>query len=416
MPPERTPDFVRLDGRIEKRGASVRVAISPSCSRRSTRRSRPRSPATNAERARCPACSARRPLCRRASSALSPCRASASKEDSDGRPSSCHSLLVRRATALALAVAACVPADEALPLGSAEFTVTGRGSPRTLLDDASTGGRSTRPLSPLVQDDDDREPDELRAVRVPRSWREDERRLRGHGGQRGAGLQRHQARRVSRRRDPARPAGRSNRARRGRDSRDLLALASGRPAHALLEATAVRRRARGQVEEETLHVRLRFDTERSAASFGGCRDAIRGTRIRPGARMPSSSRSRPRPSFAMPFRAMRLPLRRRSSDADRFGDDDGTVTMDELDALPAGRSRAGRAISSRTARRAARSATTSARSSSSRSRSATAASATATSRAPSSRDSLGDGPRPVCGDRRAPGPRAAGRSERAFER
>ena len=36
---------------------------------------------------------------------------------------------------LVLAAAACVPADEALPLGSAQFTVTGRGSPRVLSED-----------------------------------------------------------------------------------------------------------------------------------------------------------------------------------------------------------------------------------------------------------------------------------------
>ena len=34
-----------------------------------------------------------------------------------------------------LGAAACVPADQALPLGGAQFTVTGRGSPRVLGDD-----------------------------------------------------------------------------------------------------------------------------------------------------------------------------------------------------------------------------------------------------------------------------------------
>ena len=42
--------------------------------------------------------------------------------------------------ALIITSAACVPADENLPLGSAQFTITGRGSPR-LLDENLVDGR-----------------------------------------------------------------------------------------------------------------------------------------------------------------------------------------------------------------------------------------------------------------------------------
>ena len=41
---------------------------------------------------------------------------------------------------LLVAVAACVPADEGLPLGSAQFTITGRGSPRVLGGDRVLDG------------------------------------------------------------------------------------------------------------------------------------------------------------------------------------------------------------------------------------------------------------------------------------
>ncbi|HSO39762.1 MAG TPA: hypothetical protein VLT33_44855, partial [Labilithrix sp.] len=45
---------------------------------------------------------------------------------------------------LLASVVACVPADEGLPLGSAQFTITGRGSPRVLDQDVVLDGWTIR--------------------------------------------------------------------------------------------------------------------------------------------------------------------------------------------------------------------------------------------------------------------------------
>jgi hypothetical protein len=125
---------------------------------------------------------------------------------------------------------------------------------------------------------------------------------------------------------------------------DLLTLLTGRPAHALLEATATRvARPRFDpfdpddeevLEDEVIHVSLRFDTERAASSFGACRDAIRGTKIRPQARyavfVALAAEAFFRDAISASARLRFSPF----ADADQLGNNDGTVTMEELDDLP----------------------------------------------------------------------------------
>ncbi|MBX3192549.1 MAG: hypothetical protein KF819_36530 [Labilithrix sp.] len=117
------------------------------------------------------------------------------------------------------------------------------------------------------------------------------------------------------------------------DDLHALVLGRGGPAHALLEATARRRDPAG--EERTLRLSLRFDTAQTGASFGGCRDAVRGARIHPEARYPVTVSFSARPFFRTSF----SPTARLRFDpytyADAAGDDDGVVTMAELDAIPA---------------------------------------------------------------------------------
>lgn len=115
---------------------------------------------------------------------------------------------------------------------------------------------------------------------------------------------------------------------------DLVELASGSPAHAVIEATA-RRAAPAGILSEPVKIALRFDTARTGTRFGGCRrEAGRGVRVVPGARaarqilfaaenlfrdaISTESALRVRPLLA----------------ADARGDNDGVVTIADLDAVP----------------------------------------------------------------------------------
>ena len=238
---------------------------------------------------------------------------------------------------LAALVAACVPADEALPLGAAQFTITGRGSPRTFPDDRVVDGWSIH-IDRFVLS--------FHTMTIVNLKDSSQCAYRGRGaktnvvfeGTEGAvvqafnGLKPGDCPDVGMRLGP--PDDQSIPGE-GATAADLVALASGTPAHALLEATAVRKaQPPFTTEDEKMHVSLRFDSVRTASSFGGCRDAIRGARIRPGARygvfVAVAAEAFFRDAISSNAQLRFDPF----ADADRRGNDDGIVTMAELDDLP----------------------------------------------------------------------------------
>ena len=238
---------------------------------------------------------------------------------------------------LAVLVAACVPADEALPLGAAQFTITGRGSPRTFPADRVVDGWSIHV---------DRFVLSFRTMTIVNLKDSNQCAYRGRGaktnvvfeGTEGTvvqafnGLKPGDCPDVGMRLGP--PDDESVPGE-GATSADLVALASGTPAHALFEATAVRKaQPPFTTEDETMHVSLRFDSVRTASSFGGCRDALRGARIRPGARygvfVAVAAEAFFRDAISSNAQLQFSPF----ADADRRGDGDGVVTMAELDDLP----------------------------------------------------------------------------------
>ena len=248
------------------------------------------------------------------------------------------------ALCLFLGAAACVPADEALPLGSAQFTVTGRGSPRILSEDVVVDRWSIHIDRFLLS---------FKTMTIVNLTNSDQCAYRGRGAQMNTvfegtegsivqafnGIRPGDCPDVGMRLGP--PDDRTV-VGEGATPADLLTLLTGRPAHALLEATATRkaepplppREAPLPLEDEVIRVSLRFDTERSSSSFGACRDAIRGTRIRPQARyavfVAIAAAAFFRDAISMNAQLRFSPF----ADSDRAGDNDGIVTMDELDALP----------------------------------------------------------------------------------
>lgn len=234
-----------------------------------------------------------------------------------------------------LLAVACVPADEALPLGSAQFTITGRGSPRTLADNVVADRWSIHVDRFLLS---------FRTMTIVNLDIADQCAYRGRGAatnvvfdgtvgsvvQAFNGIMPGDCPDVGMRLGP--PDDRTV-VGEGATPDDLLALLSDRPAHAIFEATATHKAGPEFPQDTTLEVSLRFDSARTASSFGGCRDAIRGARIHPEARdaifvavaaeaffrdaISSSAALRFEPFFT----------------ADREGNADGVVTMDELDQL-----------------------------------------------------------------------------------
>jgi hypothetical protein len=231
---------------------------------------------------------------------------------------------------------ACVPADEALPLGSAEFTITARGSPRTLADNVVIDQWAIHVDRFLLS---------FRTMTIVNLERPDQCAYRGRGaatnvvfdGASGSVVQAFNGimsgdcpdvgMRLATPDDHTVPGD-------GATAADLLTLLSGRPAHALFEATATHAPRPGLATETTLKLSLRFDTARTASSFGGCRDAIRGARIHPDARyavfVEVAAETLFRDAISSSARLQLQPFLL----ADREGDNDGVVTMDELDKLP----------------------------------------------------------------------------------
>ncbi len=109
---------------------------------------------------------------------------------------------------------------------------------------------------------------------------------------------------------------------------DLVELASGAPAHLLVEAEARR-------PERTFRVALRFDTARSAREFGGCRDALRrGVQIAAEHRVLLSVRLAAEGLFRVGVLETAPYNLGPFVDADAAFDGDGVATMAEIDAYP----------------------------------------------------------------------------------
>ena len=123
----------------------------------------------------------------------------------------------------------------------------------------------------------------------------------------------------------------------GATSADLVDLAAGEPAHALVDATATMPPLSPGAPARNYQIRLRFATADTASRFGGCRDALTGIRI------VANQRGEVNVLFAAEnlFRdAISTSSHLRVGpfiDADENGDADGIVTMDELEAYPLAR-------------------------------------------------------------------------------
>jgi hypothetical protein len=114
----------------------------------------------------------------------------------------------------------------------------------------------------------------------------------------------------------------------GATGADLVMLAAGDPAHAYLEMTATR-------SPQTYRLVLRLDTAGTPSRFGGCRSGgVKGVRVVANQRSPSTIafsvdaffRESISDSAALRFAPF--------ADADTAGNKDHVITMDELDALP----------------------------------------------------------------------------------
>jgi len=247
------------------------------------------------------------------------------------------------ALCMSLVATSCVPADEALPLGSAEFTITGRGSPRTLAvngtdDDGLTvvGEWSVHVDRFLLA---------FHTMTIVNLAVADQCSYRGRGaatnvvfdGAVGSVVQAFNGItpgdcpdvgiRLGAPDDHTVPG-------EGATDDDILSLLGGDPAHALFEATATRA-ADGKLSgPKSLTVSLRFDSARTASSFGGCRDAIRGARIRPEARDAKFVAFAAEAFFRTAISSSAELAFQPFIDADRLGNADGVVTMDELDVFP----------------------------------------------------------------------------------
>ncbi len=238
---------------------------------------------------------------------------------------------------LACVMPSCVPADEALPLGSAEFTITGRGSPRVLSEDLVVDGWSIRIDRFIVS---------FKTMTIVNLLNSDQCAYRGRGAisnvvfeaTEGSVVQAFNGIKPGACPDVGiRLGAPDDRTVLGEGAKlaDLVNLATGRPALGLVEATATRHSFAGDTTpDQTMRLSLRFDASTTSTAFGGCRDAIKGARIRPEARYAVFV------SFALEalFRdAISSSASLRFSpfaSADELGNKDGTITMDELDLLP----------------------------------------------------------------------------------
>jgi hypothetical protein len=122
----------------------------------------------------------------------------------------------------------------------------------------------------------------------------------------------------------------------GVSSAELLDLATGRVAHALVEATATRELTTfdGRRLSQQLRIIIRLDSERTATRFSGCREARRGVLIVADQRDEVTVRFAPENFFRKAVSTTGPLSVWPFLQADQQGNDDGTVTMEEMDALP----------------------------------------------------------------------------------
>ncbi len=235
-----------------------------------------------------------------------------------------------------LAPLACVPADESLPLGSAQFTITGRGSPRVFTENDVLDGWNIH-IDRFVL--------AFRTMTIVNLQHSDQCSYRGRGaasnvifeGVEGTLVQAFNGLKPGACPDVGLRLGSpDDRTTLGEGATfaDLVGLASGIPAIAQLEATATHAAEDFPVAPaRTMRLSLRFDATRTAIAFGGCRDGTRGAKIAPEARdailvsfaTEALFRDVIAPSASLRFAPF--------ADADFFGNKDGTITMDELDAV-----------------------------------------------------------------------------------
>lgn len=126
----------------------------------------------------------------------------------------------------------------------------------------------------------------------------------------------------------------------GATSKELVELAAGAPAHAVIDAAATTSTdftgTTTSTTRQRYEVRLRFETATTSSRFGGCqgRGEPKGIRIQANERLEFGVAFGPENLFrdSLGFNgAFRFdPF----VEADRLGDDDGIVTMAELDKLP----------------------------------------------------------------------------------
>jgi hypothetical protein len=236
-----------------------------------------------------------------------------------------------------LSFAGCVPADEGLPLGSAQFTITGRGSPRDLTTIDEIGAWKVHIDRFVIS---------FKTMTIVNLLNTDQCAYRGRGavsnvvfdGIVGSVVQSFNGIKPGACPDVGMRLGvPDDRSVLGEGAKleDLVSLLSGVPSIALVEATATQE-ADPELERpaQTMHLVLRFDAETTSTAFGGCSDAIRGAKIRPEARYAlfvslaaeAFFRDAVSPSASLRFQPF--------VDADQRGNDDKTITMEELDALP----------------------------------------------------------------------------------
>lgn len=220
-----------------------------------------------------------------------------------------------------LAAAACVPADEALPLGSAEFTITARYSART----ATTVDGWSINIDRYVMG--------FRTITIVNLEDSDQCSYRGRGadanlifdGTTGSVIQSFNGIKPG----PCPDVGLRlsvpddyTRVGEGTTVDDLLALASNGQ-HAFVDVTATK-------DDQTVHLEFRFDPGTTSNAFANCRDATRGAKIEPEGR----------DAIFVEFDALAFFRERLITGSDlSFSpfaladqDDDGTITMAELDA------------------------------------------------------------------------------------
>lgn len=246
--------------------------------------------------------------------------------------------LLRSIPALLLAsFVGCVPADEGLPLGSAQFTITARGSPRVLSEDVVVDGWNIRIDRFVVS---------FKTMTIVNLQNSDQCSYRGRGavsnvlfdGTEGSVVQAFNGIKPGACPDVGMRLGvPDDRTVLGEGGKleDLISLATGTPALALVEATATHKGIPEQgIPDQRMRLSLRFDAVRTSTAFGGCRDAIKGAKLRPEARYAlfvsfaaeAFFRDAISPTASLRFSPF--------VDADQLGNNDKIITMDELDALP----------------------------------------------------------------------------------